>query len=769
MFTLFYSIVCRLSGYHCAEEATNRKRALDLEAEVLDAADLAKTAAANGDEATAISLSSQVVALVKKAIDLLSSLESVLDPSRLEAVRGEFDRRANDEMKAQAADDHADCCADARGNAVKFLDFLEMRERWGELPADRLIAAASQLMLKLVHHGEIELAIRLYDLAEWWLDCATVDQLELPPVAEDDQQEGLTGKLSGLSGNLLKFSSGVLLGEQTVTTASYTIKALVIAHAQRRKLLKGQRGKAERAEYLQYADLSNRLPDVMRTTRPFASGVVMRVFKLLFACREVGLYYIAISLYVLNVNRQLFGFGVDNWIEPPKLFAPGTWDISAESWDAFSSDRDSQLYGALSLFVMVIFVVASCWSDDKATEDRLDADARARGKLVQKAHKTGVKRLSDPRFLRYFLNITQTRLLWEFGWSCSSLYKGRTDLSGYQQCFVYNGLYLTLPHLFILMFQVMCKVSRVWGDAFQFEHACLPGGDGAIDLAVQCCNPGRCCDEGLVCVGIDSSSSGYDIGAGTYLFPFDSLVFSFASTASAVAMLGDTATLKWKASFLAFIAAQLLLRAVSVCGMFVVLVSDSGGIAPTTASNATLALFAKAGPSDVSFVPGSARLSTNLGVGTLFSVADMAGVSQNRTTPSILDDVSYESGGYDLLIAYIALGFGTSLFFNSRYLQGLSQHTAPVMSVLNVFVAIDVSEYSLLSGAVPRPPRLPFFLFRMCDMSLCLVLFMRHLDQNVLPDAFKYAMLGLLMLCPICYCVCLLVPHSDTEVGTCTA
>ena len=40
---------------------------------------------------------------------------------------------------------------------------------------------------------------------------------------------------------------------------------------------------------------------------------------------------------------------------------------------------------------------------------------------------------------------------------------------------------------------------------------------------------------------------------------------------------------------------------------------------------------------------------------------------------------------------------------------------------------------------------------------------MRHLDQNVLPDAFKYAVLGLLLLCPICYCVCLLVPHSDTE------
>ena len=70
------------------------------------------------------------------------------------------------------------------------------------------------------------------------------------------------------------------------------------------------------------------------------------------------------------------------------------------------------------------------------------------------------------------------------------------------------------------------------------------------------------------------------------------------------------------------------------------------------------------------FVPGSERLSTQLGVGTLFQVAEMAGLDEltNSTsgavgsqTPSILDDVSYESGGYDLLIAYIALGFGTSL------------------------------------------------------------------------------------------------------------
>jgi hypothetical protein len=333
-------------------------------------------------------------------------------------------------------------------------------------------------------------------------------------------------------------------------------------------------------------------------------------------------------------------------------------------WTAALRDAASS-----SGIVMVIFVVASCWTDDTATEDRLDADARARGKLVKKARRTGVKRLSDPKCLRYFLNATQTRLLWEFGWSCSSLWKGRTDLAGYQQCFVYNGLYLTLPHLFILMFQVMCKVSRVWGDAFQFEHTCLPG-DGAIDPAAQCCNPGRCCDEAQVCVTIDRSSSGYEIGAGTYLFPYDSLVFSFISTASAVAMLGTTATLKWKASFLLFIASQLLLRAVSVCGLFVVLVSDSGGIAPTTPSNATMALFEEADPSDLFFVPGSERLSTQLGVGTLFQVAEMAGLDEltNSTSgavgaqaPSILDDVSYESGGYDLLIAYIALGFGTSL------------------------------------------------------------------------------------------------------------
>ena len=94
---------------------------------------------------------------------------------------------------------------------------------------------------------------------------------------------------------------------------------------------------------------------------------------------------------------------------------------------------------------MLIVVVASCWTDDTATKDRLDADALTRGTLVRKAWRTGVKRLSDGRCRRYVLNVTQTWLLWEFGWSVSSLLKGRrrrrrmtdlgrTDLAGYQQC-----------------------------------------------------------------------------------------------------------------------------------------------------------------------------------------------------------------------------------------------------------------------------------------------------------------------------------------------
>jgi hypothetical protein len=213
--------------------------------------------------------------------------------------------------------------------------------------------------------------------------------------------------------------------------------------------------------------------------------------------------------------------------------------------------------------------------------------------------------------------------------------------------------------------------------------------------------------------------------------------------------------------FLLFVASQLLLRAVSVCGLLVVLVSDSGALAPS-AENRT----GFTGP-DAFFVAGSQRLSTELGVGTLVDVADQAGLGgqlqQFSNESQLIGAASYEGGGYELLVAYIAIGFLTSLFFNSRYLQGLSQHTAPIMSVLNVFVAIDVSEYSLLSGAVPRPPRLPFFVFRMCDICLCLALFMHHLDQTVLPDAFKYAIVALVGLCPTLYCVCLLTPHSSAE------
>jgi hypothetical protein len=41
--------------------------------------------------------------------------------------------------------------------------------------------------------------------------------------------------------------------------------------------------------------------------------------------------YVSVSLYVLNVNHHLFGFFIDDWVEPPQLFAPDSWDISAES------------------------------------------------------------------------------------------------------------------------------------------------------------------------------------------------------------------------------------------------------------------------------------------------------------------------------------------------------------------------------------------------------------------------------------------------------
>ncbi len=293
----------------------------------------------------------------------------------------------------------------------------------------------------------------------------------------------------------------------------------------------------------------------------------------------------------------------------------------------------------------------------------------------------------------------------------------------------------------------MCKLLRWYGIAFQFVHACVPG----EDVVRQCCNVGRCCEVGYMCVGIDSSAA--DSVDGAYLFPYDNMVFSFISTASALAFLGTTATLLWKVFFLIFIASQLLLRAASVCGLLVVLLSDSGGLSPIAANTSSYD----------TFVPGSDRISAQLGAGTLIDMGNTVGLDADGLVPSTLTDASYSSGGYGLVIAYIAFSGGTSLLFNSRYALGLSQRTAPIMSVLNVFVAIDVSEYSLLSSAVPRPPRLSFFLFRMVDMSLCLVLFMRHLDQSVLPDGLKFVAVGLILLCPALYCVCLLVPHSDVE------
>lgn len=363
--------------------------------------------------------------------------------------------------------------------------------------------------------------------------------------------------------------------------------------------------------------------------------------------------------------------------------------------------------------------------------------------------------------LNIFAIVFLGTVLWEFGWFLKSWCRGRTDLAGYQQVFVYNGLYLTLPHLFILMFQFMCKLLRWYGDAFQFVHSCLI--DTSEDSSRQCCNVGRCCDSGYMCVAIDSSA--VDDVAGDYLFPYDTLCFSFVSTASAIAFLGTTATWPWKCVFLLFIASQLLLRAASMCGLFVVLLSDSGGIAPIAANTSGLYNI---------FMPGSDRLSTQLGAGTLLDMGSIVGLEATdlrngtsviggQTAGDILSDVSYSSGGKDLLIAYIVVSAVTSLFFNSRYALGLSQTTAPIMSVLNIFVAIDISDYSLISAAVPRPPRLSFFLFRMVDMSLCLMLFMQHLDQSVLPDAFKFVVVFLLFLCPTLYCVCLLVPHSDVE------
>ena len=268
----------------------------------------------------------------------------------------------------------------------------------------------------------------------------------------------------------------------------------------------------------------------------------------------------------------------------------------------------------------------------------------------------------------------------------------------------------------------------------------------------QCCDTGRCCAAGHACVGIDSSAA--DSVDGAYLFPYDNLVFSFVSTASALAFLGTTATLLWKILFLIFIASQLLLRAASVCGLLVVLLSDSGALAP---------MVANASGYDT-FVRGSGRISAQLGAGTLLDIGNTVGLDADSLVPSTLGErASVSSGGYGLVAGYIVLSAATSLLFNSRYALGLSQRTAPIMSVLNVFVAIDVSEYSLLSSAVPRPPRLSFFLFRMVDMSLCLVLFMRHLDQSVLPDSLKFVVVGLILLCPALYCVCLLVPHSDIE------
>eukprot|EP01043_Picozoa_sp_COSAG02_P034802 COSAG02_NODE_2455_length_8817_cov_9.067791_3_plen_928_part_00 len=418
-----------LSYFLCAEEAQAHAAQLEKDAQAFDEGN----SCADGEKSPSVFEKIAAVAAIRvlfqKITAALNSLESVLDPSHVQTVQDAFDRQANHEMRQRTAAEYVQQTAAGVTTARSFICFLEHRERWDTLPTSALIGASSQLILKLVHHGEIALATKLYSCAEWWLDCAAVDQLDVPhpsPIQTQDSRFG--GKLAALTDRALQLSGDVLLGKSNVITAAWTVKALVVEHA---KSLNESTD-----EYLEHCKLCNRLPDVLRTTQPFEPSLLGRVFTLVMATRDVQLYYVSITLYFLNINRQLFGIGISNWDEPPRLFADNeSWDISSESWDAFSSDKDSKLYGSLSLFVMVIFIIASCWTDDKATEDRLDTPAQTM--KVDKARATGVKRLSDPKGLRYLLNVTQTRLLWEFVWFLNSWCKGRTDLAGYQQVFVY--------------------------------------------------------------------------------------------------------------------------------------------------------------------------------------------------------------------------------------------------------------------------------------------------------------------------------------------
>ena len=91
-----------------------------------------------------------------------------------------------------------------------------------------------------------------------------------------------------------------------------------------------------------------------------------------------------------------------------------------------------------------------------------------------------------------------------------------------------------------------------------------------------------------------------------------------------------------------------------------------------------------------------------------------------------------------------------------------------IIGLLNLLIAFDCSPFSILKNAEPRPPRLPFALFRAAEVAFACVWFEANLRKPT-PTGRQYFFdfdaiaLALGATSVIFYLICLVVPHQQRE------
>jgi hypothetical protein len=385
--------------------------------------------------------------------------------------------------------------------------------------------------------------------------------------------------------------------------------------------------------------------------------------------------------------------------------------LSGEDENADAGTQRNFAIISIGLIAFTVFIQSCC---DRLQSERNSAGEELDTRISHQSWALSLRPLA--LWKRLLLNVTMMRLPYESVHAVYAWRLGYKPSAAFEQIRMVEGLFEALPHTLIQTYVLLITYRK-----------------------------------------------GRDLDSVLLLSTFSSILVA----AYTIASMGYKSTILWRLTFFSFLVLQMMLRVASLCGMALVVVNQCNA-AETSQHNGQDLVYCHAGQ----FVLIVSYAFASWAFGVIFHVIHLqghAGGSLRRChkqdamkrATTIKEARMAQTKSRDSTIRRIAVFIKRATIFDRKNLSTY------IISFINTFVAFDSSPYAVLSQMDPRPPRIPFFLFRLAEIYFAGHVFHANLRTDVLfPFEMDLVLQAGCVLMVALYLLCLLVPYKTSESTT---